>query len=379
KPESPTEPLDSTGTAAPARWRICGKTTECGEYPSDSGTHTISCVIRYATKEIIPKEVRIEVKHYKLLLLAIGQLGPIYIGPKRKRKWIRNKCPALIFPLFMIAASSLWAQGPPFQTDDPVPVDLHHYEFYIFGSADGTPAEMDSTGPAFEFNWGAIPRVQLHIIAPWGTINPSNNPIYAPGGIGPSAFGFMDMELGAKIAFIKESKYIPQIGTFTMFEMPTGSYSKGLGVGHVWYKVPLWLQKNIGHWLLDGGGGETVVPQTGYRNFPYGGFLLKYTFGERLELGGEVFSHGREGYATPQTEDSTMIDIGGYYHFKHHQGEQFLFCYGHSVAGQTEQYAYVGMYWTWGKDKKKRDSSNTWLPGPMNAPGFRPMNGTGLQ
>ena len=45
-----------------------------------------------------------------------------------------------------------------------------------------------------------------------------------------------------------------------------------------------------------------------------------------------------------------MVDAGGYYHFKHHPGEQFLFCYGHSVAGQTENYAYVGMYWTWGSD-----------------------------
>ncbi len=47
-----------------------------------------------------------------------------------------------------------------------------------------------------------------------------------------------------------------------------------------------------------------------------------------------------------------MLDVGGYYHFKHHPGEQFLFCYGHSFAGQTENYAYVVMYWTWGKDKK---------------------------
>ncbi len=47
-----------------------------------------------------------------------------------------------------------------------------------------------------------------------------------------------------------------------------------------------------------------------------------------------------------------MIDVGGYYHFKHNTNEQILFCYGHSVAGQTENYAYVGMYWTWGKDAK---------------------------
>jgi hypothetical protein len=301
--------------------------------------------------------------------------GLAFLKLKNRHFVIRRPCSLLsLHLLFTITACRLWAQGPPFQTDDPVPVDLHHYEFYIFGAMDGTPAEIDSTGPAFEFNWGAIPRVQLHMIAPWGSISPSNNPIYAPGGIGPSAFGYIDMELGAKIAFIKESKYIPQIGTFTMFEIPTGNYDKGLGVGKVWYKVPLWLQKNFGHWLLDGGGGEVIVPQTQYRNFPYGAFLLKYAFGERFELGSEIFSHGREGYATPQTEASTMIDIGGYYHFKHHPGEQFLFCYGHSVAGQTEQYAYVGVYWTWGKDKKKPDSSDPWLREPMNTPGLRSMN-----
>ena len=279
-----------------------------------------------------------------------------------------SKLAMLLF--FTLAASRLWAQGPPYQTDDPVPVDLHHYEFYIFGGTDGTPAETDATGPAFEFNWGAVPRVQLHVILPFGVIAPSNNPAYLPAGTGASAFGLTDMELGAKIAYIKESKYIPQIGTFTMFEIPTGSYDKGLGVGTVWYKLPLWFQKNIGHWLLDGGAGETIVPQTQYRNFPYGGFLLKYSFGERLELGGEVFAHGREGFATPQTEASTMIDMGGYYHFKHHPGEQFLFCYGHSVAGQTENYAYVGMYWTWGKDKKKPDVSAAWLQRSMHATGF---------
>ncbi len=269
---------------------------------------------------------------------------------------MNGKCSRLtLCLLLLLAASKLWAQGPPYQTDDPVPVDLHHYEFYIFGSTDGTPAETDSIGPALEFNWGAIPRVQLHAILPFGAVVPSNNPVYVPGGTGATAFGLTDMELGIKIALVKESKYIPQIGTFTMFEIPTGSYGRGLGVGRVWYKVPLWLQKNIGKWLLDGGAGETIVPQTQYRNFPYAGFLLKYTFSERLEIGGEVFAHGREGFATPQTQASTMIDLGGYYHFKHHPGEQFLFCYGHSVAGQTENYAYIGMYWIWGKDKSKPD------------------------
>src|SRR6185312_2677 len=182
----------------------------------------------------------------------------------------------LVLRLLLVPLSRLAAQGPPFQVDDPVPVELHHYEFYVFAAADGTPVEMDTVGPAFEFNWGAIPRVQLHAILPWGAALPSGQ---------PSAFGLTDSELGAKIAFIKESKYFPQIGSFTMIELPTGSFARGLGIGRTWDKVPLWAQKNIGKWLLDGGAGETINHQAGFKNFSYGGFLLKYTLSKRLELG----------------------------------------------------------------------------------------------
>ena len=249
------------------------------------------------------------------------------------------------------SAAVLRAQGPPYQTDDPVPVDFRHYEFYIFGSADGTPVALGSAGPAFEFNWGAVPRVQLHAILPWGNSVPLNHPVYAPAGQGPLTFGLTDMEVGAKIAFIKEGKFNPQIGSFTMIEMPTGNADNGLGVGNTWYKLPIWFQKNQGKWLFDGGGGYTLVKQVGFRSFPYTGWLVKKELNERLELGAEVFAHGREGLAAAQTEASAMVDVGGYYHFKHNPNEQFLFAYGHSVAGQTENYAYVGMYWTWGKDK----------------------------
>ena len=261
--------------------------------------------------------------------------------------------------LFLLVLPRMWAQGPPYQIDDPVPVDYGHYEAYIFGTADGTPVERDYTGPAFEFNWGAVPRIQLHLILPLGGIVPSNNPVYLPNGVGPREFGITDVETGFKWAWIKESPHFPQVGTFTMFELPSGNDSKGLGVGKVWYKVPLWLQKNIGKWTLDGGAGETIVPQTDYRNFPYGGFLLKRdVIHNKLELGGEVFSHGAEGNAPAQIRASTMIDFGGYYHFTN-PDHQLLFAYGHSVAGLSETYAYLGLYWAWGKDKGRSGRSDT--------------------
>jgi hypothetical protein len=260
--------------------------------------------------------------------------------------------PAILLGLLHFAAVRLDAQaGPPFQTDDPTPVELGHYEAYVFGLVDATPAALGSYAPAFEFNWGAVPRVQLHAILPLGESLPWNNPVYAPGGAGPSAYGLQDMELGVKFGFIKQTAHRPQIGSFTMFEIPTGDSSRGLGVGQAWYKLPLWMEKEFGPWSLVGGAGYVVNPQTGFRDYLYGGFLVKrVVLNERLELSAEAFSHAREGIAAAQTEASTMIDAGGYYHFRQ-PGWQLLFAYGHSVWGQTENYGYLGLYKTWGKGR----------------------------
>ena len=264
-----------------------------------------------------------------------------------------------ILLLLVIAVPRLWSQaGPPFQTDDPTPVDLGHYEAYVFGTVDGTPVEFDPVYPAFEFNWGAIPNIQLHAILPLGAVIPSNSAIYAPAGQGPSAYGLNDMELGVKYGFIKQTKHRPQIGSFTMFELPTGNATKGLGVGKAWYKLPVWAEKEFGPWSLCGGMGYTVVPQKDYQNYLYGGVLLKKVVNERLELSIETFSHAREGLAAAQTQASSMIDAGGYYHFKQ-PGLQLLFAYGHSVIGQTENYGYLGLYKTWGKDKDAGKATET--------------------
>lgn len=261
---------------------------------------------------------------------------------------MKPSCALLLFVL-ALQATSVFA-GPPFQTDDPEPVPFRHYEFYTFGATDGTPVETDFSAPAFEFNWGAAPRLQLHAVLPFGGIMPANNPVFPQAGQGPNAYGLTDIELGAKYEWVSETKHRPMVGTFTMLEVPTGNYAKGLGVGKVWYKLPVWVQKSFGPWTTYGGAGYQIVPQTDYRNFAYEGWLLQRDIGKKWTLGAEVFHHGIEGLATPQTEASTLVDIGGYYYFRN-PGFQLLFAYGHSVAGQTENYAYLGLYWTWGSKK----------------------------
>lgn len=267
---------------------------------------------------------------------------------------------ALFVALFLAATAAL--AGPPFQTDDPEPIDYRHYEFYTFANSDGTRIETDTEGPAVEFNWGALPNVHLHIIIPMAAALPANNQALAPLSIGPRTFGLGDIETGIKYRFVQETKHTPMIGTFTMFELPTGSYERGLGVGKAWFKVPLWLQKSFGPWTTYGGAGEVVISGNvpGYRNYPFAGWLVQRDFGKKWTLAGEAFFHGPEGLAAPQTQAATLIDFGGYYKFHGDESYQLLFCYGHTIAGQTENYAYLGLYWTWGnkdKDKDKDDKS----------------------
>ena len=130
---------------------------------------------------------------------------------------------SLFFPLPPPRRPTLWAQGPPYQTDDPVPVDLHHYEFYIFGGADGTPAEWTRPAPPSNSTGAPSRACSSTPSCPRAPSSPRIIPPTFPAGTGPRAFGLTDMELGVKIAFIKETKHLPQIGTFTMFEMPTGN------------------------------------------------------------------------------------------------------------------------------------------------------------
>ena len=257
---------------------------------------------------------------------------------------------AVITALVLLMDPTGALAGPPFQTDDPEPVDLGHYEFYLFSGSDGTPIETDPVGPAFEYNWGALPNTQLHAILSFGAIVPSNNAAYAPAGEGPSAYGLLDTELGVKYRFLEQTKDFPEVGTFPMIELPTGSYSRGLGVGKTWYKLPIWIQKDSGPWTTYGGGGYEIVHQVEYKNFAYAGWLLQRDIGEKWTLGGELWYHGAEGLATPQTRSATMLDFGGYYYFRK-PAFQLLFCLGRTVAGQSETYAYLGLYWTWGGNK----------------------------
>jgi hypothetical protein len=238
--------------------------------------------------------------------------------------------------LFLVPALALRA-GPPFLTDDPEPVDLHHWEFYVFGAGDRTADVNAISAPALEFNYGVAPETQLHIVAPLANVS-------APGTGWTSGYG--DTEVGVKYRFLDETDARPQLGIFPMAELATGSADRGLGNGRTWYRLPVWAQKSWGPWTTYGGGGLALNSAPGQRNHGFAGWMVQRDLGSRLTLGAELF---RQGADTTDGRGATIVNVGGTLKFT--DNFDLLFTGGRSIAGERHTVWYLGLYWTGGPEK----------------------------
>jgi hypothetical protein len=248
---------------------------------------------------------------------------------------------ALAMALVLVACASALA-GPPFLTDDPEPVPYHHWEFYTFMTEDWTRGADSATGPAIEVNNGVANNTQVHLILPEAYASQD----------GMHATGFGDVEAGVKYRFVTQTKYRPDIATFPLLELPTGDQSKGLGNGHTWGKLPIWMEKDSGPWTAYGGGGYAYNPVPGQRNYFFGGLLIQRTLSTALSLGGEVFLQGAQaqsvsvGTEPPGTRSSAIWNAGGTYNFT--PDFSLLFSAGHSFQGDGNTVMYLALYRTWG-------------------------------
>jgi hypothetical protein len=240
--------------------------------------------------------------------------------------------PAAAALAFMLAVSA--AAGPPFFTDDPVPVDYRHWEAYLFGTWDSAQDATQAQGPAVEFNVGAAPNLQLHLVVPYATAS-------VPGG--PTTHGLGDTEFGVKYRFVEETSDMPQVGIFPMLEIPTGKADRGLGNGQLWARLPIWIQKTWGPWTSYAGGGYAINHAPGSLSYAFGGVLVQRDLSRKLTLGGEVFATGAD---TVGGTGSTIFNAGGYYNFT--PDFSLLFSLGRTFAGERHTAAYLGLYWTWG-------------------------------
>jgi len=234
----------------------------------------------------------------------------------------------------LLLASSQAMGGPPFLTDDPVPVDYRHSELNVYSAYDETRDGSDTSFPAMEFNYGGLRDVQLHIGIPFTRTAPDG---------GPNQQGIGDVEVGVKYRLVHESDSSPQIAVYPMAVLPTGDSKQGLGNGRTWWRLPVWLQKSWGEWTTYGGGGYVINTAEGQKNYAFGGWLLQKDLNQKWMLGGEVFARGGDTVAGQHT---TILNFGGAYRFS--PEFNLLFSAGHDISGESHTIAYLGLWWGFG-------------------------------
>jgi hypothetical protein len=250
--------------------------------------------------------------------------------------------------LVVLAVSSKASAGPPYVTDDPEPVEYRHWEMYLASQSFHDKDGWTGTAPHFEVNYGIVPDVQLHVIAPLA---------YSIPDAGPRAYGYGDTELGVKFRFVQERTWVPMIGTFPFLEVPSGSRSEGLGNGTAQVFVPVWLQKTVGPWQTYGGAGVWIDTGQRDRHWWYFGWQAQRQVFQWLAIGAEVF------YQTPQVpggEGDPRFNVGAVCDLS--DNHHILVSAGRGFAGPNLFQGYIAYQLTFGPRSRPQRS-----PIPENA------------
>lgn len=108
---------------------------------------------------------------------------------------VKTKFPLYFLLYFLLMFYSIVGfAGPPYDTDDPVPVDYRSWELFISSISSYYHNFAQGTLPHFEGNFGVIKNMQLHMIVPLAFTSEygvKNN------------YGIGDIEVGIKYRFIE--------------------------------------------------------------------------------------------------------------------------------------------------------------------------------
>jgi hypothetical protein len=206
----------------------------------------------------------------------------------------------------LIDASAAVA-GPPYVTDDPVPTDYRNWEIYTGVLYDNEGAGSgNSTSPFAEFNYGAMPNVQVS-----------------------ASFSNALNEFGIKTRFVQESKSSPQISFYPSVQLASTPGA------HVVTLLPIWMQKSFGRWTAFGGGGLYLNAGPSQRNYTVFGGALERTLSSGTTIGAELYHQGAD---TLTDRDTTGANVGaiftvGAYH-------AILFSFGRALHGDDTFSAY---------------------------------------
>jgi hypothetical protein len=238
-----------------------------------------------------------------------------------------NRIESVFSFVLLVLSSSVSLAGPPFLTDDPVPVDRGHWEINNYLAASLTNGTSVGVAPGVDANYGATHNLQLHLLVPAAVAQMNGM---------STQWGLGDIEIGAKYRFLPadEKDWWPQAAFYPFLDFPTGNTDRGLGTGATHAFFPIWLQKDFGKWSTYWGGGYWINPGVGNKNFWYAGWVVQYQLTDTLSLGGEVFHQTSSSIAVPGivtlgSKDTTGLNFGGVYDLN--KTYHFLFSFGRAV------------------------------------------------
>jgi len=221
--------------------------------------------------------------------------------------------------------------GPPFNTDDPQPVDFRHWEYYI-STINTFRQELSSgTSPHIELNYGLVPNVQVHLILPL------NYEYSRQQGFNT---GYANTEIGFKLRFVQESEQMPQIGTFPIIEIPTIG-NKKFANGNIQFFIPIWVQKSWGKLTTYGGAGYWINPGINNQNWLFTGWEVQYDLSTCITPGVELYFHTADvtGSKTVLAFNAGgIINVNTKFHL--------IFSAGHSLMNESFTSCYFGYLWT---------------------------------
>jgi hypothetical protein len=252
------------------------------------------------------------------------------------------------FYITLVDAGRVYA-GPPFVTDDPETVEYRHWELYIASQINYSRSDISGSAPQVEVNFGVIPDVQLHIIAPALYSITRGKDIelqflpkipYETTKWNKARFGYGNTEIGMKVRFLHESDGVPQLGVFPMIEAPTGGSSMGYnGLPQMYF--PLYLQKSWGKLTTYGGGGFWYNPGKNTRHYWFAGWQVQYHITEIFTLGGEIF------YYSPSSRDAEHrvgANLGMIVDFS--ENWHLLLSVGRDIIGPNIVFSYLSIQFT---------------------------------
>ncbi|HEY3916346.1 MAG TPA: hypothetical protein VGL83_01070 [Stellaceae bacterium] len=189
-----------------------------------------------------------------------------------RRLTIRGLLALLALRLFSTSALA----GPPYISDDPEPTDYRHYEIYLF--ANGAAAPDGKSGESgIDFNYGALPDLQLTAVAPLAYNLPRGAAAEIGGG---------NIELAAKYRFLHQTQIGWDVAFFPRVFLP--SLSSRVGEDHPSLLLPLWMEKDWDDWSTFGGGGCQIDRGGTSQDFCTIGWALTRQVLPELQLGMEV-------------------------------------------------------------------------------------------